>query len=366
MLRPYRVIDADGHVIERSVDWAARLPAGLRKDAPGWVRLPNGEEHFIVERKTWPTRRDFYGALGLWPEPHKPAHCWSWEREGQWDPLRRLPDMDEEGIDVAVLFGTFIGLGAASSVESPELACAIAAAYNDWLAGYCRVCPERLKGIAVLPLQDPPAAQGELRRAVRELGMVGFVAFPNLHRRLLSDERFDPVWEEAQALGVPACVHIVSTNASGVDRFDRYVFKHAFYSLDLMIAVASFVAGGVLERFPRLRVAFLEGGAGWVPWVMDRLHEHWELLPQQLPWQKRDPLEVMRSEQCYYSVEPEESTIPWVAQAVGAERLVYASDYSHWDCICPDSVKAITGRDDLSEEVKRKLLGENAARLFRL
>lgn len=366
MRLPYRVIDADGHVLEHAVDWAARLPERFRKDAPGWVTLPDGDRHFIVERKPWPTGRDFYGALGLWPEPHKPSHCWSWEREGQWDPAKRLPDMDEEGIDVAVLFGTFVGLGAASSVENPELACAISEAYNNWLAEYCRYAPDRLKGIAILPLQDPAAARLELRRAVKELGMVGFVAFPNIHGRLLSEERFDPVWEEAQALDVPVCVHIVSTNASGIDRFDRYVFKHAFYPLDLMIAVSCFAAGGILERFPRLRVAFLEGGAGWVPWVMDRLHEHWELLPQQLPWQKRDPLEVMRSEQCFYSVEPEEMTIPYVAETVGKERLLYASDYSHWDCICPDSVKAIASRGDLSDGVKRKLLGENAARLFKL
>jgi len=101
MRLPFTVIDADGHVLEHAVDWAARLPARFRKDAPGWVTLPDGDRHFMVERKTWPTRRDFYGDLGLWPEPHKAAHLWSWEREGQWDPVKRLPDMDEEGIDYA-------------------------------------------------------------------------------------------------------------------------------------------------------------------------------------------------------------------------------------------------------------------------
>ena len=71
-------------------------------------------------------------------------------------------------------------------------------------------------------------------------------------------------------------MHISSQpNSAGVDRFDRYVFKHAFYSLDTMLAVASFASGGILERFPKLKVAFMEAGAGWVPWMMDRLHEHY-------------------------------------------------------------------------------------------
>lgn len=66
------------NTLDHGVDWGARLPARFRNDPPGWGTLPNGERHFMVERKPWPTRRDFYGALGLWPDPHKPSHRWSW------------------------------------------------------------------------------------------------------------------------------------------------------------------------------------------------------------------------------------------------------------------------------------------------
>jgi predicted TIM-barrel fold metal-dependent hydrolase len=366
-MRPnYRVIDADGHVDEDRVNWAELLPERYRRNAPCWVTLPDGRRHFMVEGKLWPSKKDFYGELGMWPEPHKAAHMWSWEREGTRDPHKRIPDMDQEGIDVAVLFGTFVGLGAASSIEDPGLAMAVSVAYNNWLADYCKPYPERLKGVAIIPMQDPEAARAEARRAVEKLGMVGIQVLTNYGGKLLHEPQFDPIWEEAQGLGVPVCVHIVSTNSAGIDRFDRYVFKHAFYSLDTMLAVTSFCAGGILERFPRLKVAFLEAGVGWVPWVMDRLHEHYELLPQQMPWQKRDPLEVMKSENCYYAIEPEETTVPYVAQMVGEDRLIYASDYSHWDCLCPDSVKMIYERSDLSEGLKRKILSENAACLFGL
>jgi hypothetical protein len=133
-----------------------------------------------------------------------------------------------------------------------------------------------------------------------------------------------------------------------------------------MLAAASFVSGGILERFPKLKVAFMEAGAGWVPWLMDRLHEHYELLPQQTPWQTRDPIDWMKSENCFYAVEPEELTISFVAQMIGEENLIYASDYSHWDCICPDSVKVLQERTDISDRLKKKIFNENAARLFNL
>jgi len=366
MRLPFRVIDADGHVDEKHVNWAERMPKRYRADAPCWVSYPDGRKHMVVEGKLWPTRRDFYGALGMWPVPKKAPHIWGWDREGMQDPHKRIPDMDLEGIDTAVLFGTFIGLGALASMEDPGLAGAVCNAYNDWLAEYCAPYPERLKGIAIVPWQDPQAARMEMRRAVERKGMVGVVALTNFGGHLLHEPQFDPIWQEAEGLGIPVCVHIVSNNSVGVDRFDRYVFKHAFYALDAMISVASFAAGGILERFPNLKVSFMEAGAGWVPWIADRLHEHHELLPHMMPWQRRDPGDWIRSDRVHFSVEPDESTISYVAKTIGEERLLYASDYSHWDCQCPDSVKLLNSQPDLGEGLKKKLFGENAARLFRI
>ena len=133
-----------------------------------------------------------------------------------------------------------------------------------------------------------------------------------------------------------------------------------------MLAVNSFVAGGILERFPQLKVAFMEAGAGWVPWMLDRLNEHFELLPDQMPWQQRSPEQWIKSDNCFFAIEPEERTVPFVARLIGEDRLLYASDYSHWDCMCPDSVKAILERSDISDKLKKKILCDNAARLFNL
>lgn len=101
-------------------------------------------------------------------------------------------------------------------------------------------------------------------------------------------------------------------------------------------------------------------------YLAERLHEHYELFPDQLPAGTRDPAEHLASDRCFYTFEPEEAMVPIVAGIIGEGRLMYASDYAHFDCMCPDSVQTVAGREDLSPDLKRKLLGANAATLFNL
>ena len=120
-----------------------------------------------------------------------------------------------------------------------------------------------------------------------------------------------------------------------------------------MLAVASFVAGGILERYPKLKVGFMEAGVGWAPWLWIGFTNTLNFCRNRCPGKTR-PGEWIKSDNCYFAVEPEETTIPFVAQMVGEERLVYASDYSHWDCLCPDSVKLLRERTDFSDSLNRK------------
>jgi len=282
------------------------------------------------------------------------------------DPKARLKDMDLEGIDIAVLFGGSLSAAAIGLVENPALALATCRAYNEWLAEYCGAAPERLKGVAVVPFQDTEGGAPELRRAVRERGPIE-VRVPTWRGgRGPGGARFDPIYAAAQELGVPACVHLLSARTVGADRFDNFFLKHVFYGADVFMAFAAIIGGGVLDRFPELRLGLFEAGCGWVPYLMERMHEHWELFPDQLPHLKRDPAEHMASERCFYTIEPEETTVPFVAGRIGEGRLMYASDYAHFDCMCPESVSTVAGRADLSAGLKRKLLGENAAKLFNI
>ena len=133
-----------------------------------------------------------------------------------------------------------------------------------------------------------------------------------------------------------------------------------------MIGVMCIVGGGILERYPKLKVAFLEAGAGWVPYWMERLDEHYEYLQPTVPLIKKPPSEYMRSEQVYYSFEPDENTLNFVMEYVGEDRLVFASDYNHGDSKFPHTVESVTKRKNLSRDQLSKLMCDNAARLYNL
>ena len=180
MLKPY-VIDADGHVAESEVDWAARLEPALRDRAPRLIEV-NGRTRCLIEGHIWPIAEGpGQGNSGPFSDDLP------WDRvyrEGMRHPTARLVDMDVEGIDVAVLFGTYIGLSF-PNVGDPRLAVGLARAYNDWLAEYCAAAPDRLKGVALLPVQDVPAAVAELERATTRLGHVTGMLPTNLHGKNL-------------------------------------------------------------------------------------------------------------------------------------------------------------------------------------
>ncbi|MBI3076934.1 MAG: amidohydrolase family protein [Deltaproteobacteria bacterium] len=155
--------------------------------------------------------------------------------------------------------------------------------------------------------------------------------------------------------------------AAGTERFENYFFTHLVgHPFEQIIALACMTAGGVLERHPGLRVVFLEAGCGWAPYWLERLDEHYEVMHTLVPELPRKPSEYVRRGQCYFSCEGEEAGLPEVLGRLGEDVLVFASDYAHFDSKFPKSVKIMLERADLSEGAKRKILRENAARLYRL
>lgn len=359
----FPVIDADGHVQELHIDWAQRIAPAVRDRAPKVVPDNRGFPRLLAEGKLWPKPEGRGAGQAGGARSRKPA-----ETTGMWDPVRRLQDMDLEGIDTAVLFGTSVFLSL-PFFEDAELAIATARVYNDWLAEYCAADPRRLKGVALVPIQDPAAATAELRHAVEDLGFVavGAPAY-NSSGRNLDDPAYEPFYAEAERLGVPVCIHVGSGRpAAAADRFTNpymvHVVTHAF---EVMIGALCIVSGGVLERHPRLKCAFLEAGAGWIPYWIERLDEHYEYMQPAVPWLSKEPGTYMRSAQCYYSFEPDEKTLPYVLDFVGRDRLVFASDYNHSDSKFPETVNHMAAREDLSAETLRLVMCDNACRLYNL
>jgi predicted TIM-barrel fold metal-dependent hydrolase len=361
---PFPVIDVDGHINEKRVDWAARMPAEYRDLAPrpasGYAA---GGERFLAGGVQVPSDEEIGFREGVVAE-HDDRY-WV-NREGMFDPDERLKDMDVEGIDTAVLFGGPVGVVTISCLRDPDLATAVSRAYNDWLATeYCGANAARLKGVAALPMQDPGAAAREVHRA-RSQGHVAVMTLAHIYGKCLHHPDFDPVWQAAQESGMPVCVHIRPAQSVGADLFDHYVLKRPFFSMDLMAALNSLCLGGVMDRFPDVRFGFMEGGTGWLPWFADKLQETYELYPSGLGWVKEAPMDRLRGERVFFTIDSNDPYLPAAIEKFGAGHFMYASDYAHPDCICPETVTTLWNRQDLSPGVKRQLLHDNAARFLNL
>ena len=155
--------------------------------------------------------------------------------------------------------------------------------------------------------------------------------------------------------------------AAGTERFNTHFMVHAIgHPFEQMIALACIVCGGVLEQFPALRFAFLEAGSGWVPYWVERLHEHYERRSAEMPRMKKDVIEYIAAGNCYFAAEPDEKLVPVVIETVGDDHVLYSSDYPHTDSKFPYSVKCVKERTDISERSREKILGENALTFYGL
>ena len=342
-MKDFKVIDCDGHVEPAVV-------ARWEKYAPA----PYAE---MLTKMA----RDRFDANGDRTTP----------RRGGYDPEVRLADMDKEGIDVTVLFGSSVGLIAGPADDLPY-SVALCRAYNNWLADYCSANPDRLKGGALLPYASPEEMDKEARRTVTELGFVAVVVPPYLQlgQTLLSlyDAHFTPIFEEAERLDTTITIHGPGTHLRSFlrERYKTHFERHALdFSVSQMMASMDVICGGLLDEFKTLRFAFMEGSIGWVPWWIDRLNEHFEKLPHHVPRCIKEPSEYLKEPRTFFSCESGEKVLGYAVQVLGEDKIIYASDYPHWDCEYPESVNLILKRQDLSESAKRKILSDNGARLYK-
>jgi predicted TIM-barrel fold metal-dependent hydrolase len=194
---------------------------------------------------------------------------------------------------------------------------------------------------------------------------------PALRERNLDHPDLEPFYSACEDLDLPIAIHGapgVHLPKIGVDRFSNYIQVHCVsFPFDQMTAMTALVSGGVFERHPKLRVGFMEAGVTWVPYFLDRLHEHWEKRGDWIEggW-GRDPREYVARGQVYVSCEPDETILPAVIDACGDDFILYASDYPHWDAEWPESTQALRSRTDISETSRAKIMAENAKRFFGL
>ncbi len=351
------VIDGDGHVEEDRERLTALLPEKMRGLAPHYETQPDGSQVQYVEGKPWST--DFAFPFG--PQQHVMAG--GEVRYGGKDPKVRLEVLDSEGIDVAVLYpsvGLMFGL-----YQDPEVAAAICHAYNDWLAEYCAADPQRLVGVALLAQQNPESCATELDRCVNELGFVGGMMRPNRIQGITVDDPvYEELWSRAQDLDVPITFHegyLGGVEIVGLERVRNYATAHVMsHPMEMMTAMVTLATAGVFNRYPRLRFGFFEAGCSWAPFWVERIEEHYELMPGDF---KGGDIHGALRERAYFTFEIDEAGVPATAELGFGDRLCFASDYPHFDAVYPGVVKTLRDRH-FGTELEQKILGDNALEFF--
>jgi predicted TIM-barrel fold metal-dependent hydrolase len=368
-------IDADAHVEECEETFGEPfLPGEFQPRRPQVVGT-NGRAFWMLEDQLFPKLQgrachivgtpNAYAGTRTEISRLKPETVESMEMR---DLAQRSREMQKEGIGLQVIYPTLFL--APRLTADARLLTALYRAYNSWIAHRCAERPDEFKWVAIVPLPDVAESVRELERA-KGLGAVG-VMIPGIPEdRLLDDPTLLPFWEAVSRLDVPVGIHIAWCYP-GLNNLYTNLFASATvpFVVPTFAAFVSIVAGGILDRFPTLRVAFLEAGCEWVPfWVarMDHFYEFAvERVPRALPAAKRKPSEYLRSGQVYVSCEVEDKLLPYVIDLMGGDDyLFFASDIPHSDRMY-DSPAYFLRRSDLSETAKWKILRDNARRFYGL
>jgi uncharacterized protein len=359
----YAVIDADTHfhepldLFQRYIDpgYRAQCPS-FEMDAEGMIKLR--WPHEANEKKTPPRLKQMPSMKAILENP------------AGFDPTARLKLMDQEEVAIHVIYPTH-GLRFSRSVPDPGLAGAICRAYNRWVSEFCSHNPSRFKGVALIPINHPEVALEELRFAREDLGLpIAFLNPTPVPGLNWHHESLDPVWAALTDLDMIATFHsgtAAITNIVGIDRYELYTMNSlCSHVVEGMLCLMDMILGGVLERFPKLRVGLVETYVAWLPgWLalMD------DLQPRHLGWMNlKNPLSLLPSEyfkrQCYITAFPDDPMLDSVIDVVGDDYIAVSSDFPHMnsrrDMVA--TFKRLHG--DLPEESQRKILSTNMLRVL--
>jgi predicted TIM-barrel fold metal-dependent hydrolase len=275
-----RIMSADDHIIEAPHLWVDRVPAKYREDCPRIVEvdgrqawLYEGELTYIPMGSCRPL--EGHSEAGYPPAPGTAR--FDEIRPGCYDPVERLKDMDVDGVWGQLCFpnfARFAGHRFFLDVSDPELGLACLRTYNDYLLDeWCATDPDRLFGAVILPLHDLDLAVAELERVVAKgARAIAFsenptvLGLPSVHT-----EHWEPLWDVADAAGLPVCMHIGSSSRLLTTSPDAPPgVLVSLNGLNSMMACVDWMFSGILERHPHLKVILSEGGAGWIPYIVER------------------------------------------------------------------------------------------------
>jgi len=375
---PYdNVIDADGHVLEPPDVWEKYIDPQLR-DRTMRIRT-NSQGHEYLEIDGRPSKffdmRIFalVGTMGQSPEEAAKLVNRSYHEVapfGAMDAKERVQLLDQEGLVAAILYPT-LGLAWECEVEDPELAAAYARAYNRWIIDFCSDSGGRLIPIAHISLADPHEAARELARCVKAGAKGAFLAPYTPTNKAHAHPDHEVFWAAAQDLDVVVGIH--PTGEPPAKRvYQRFKdMKWAVWYHNVLggqgpqQAFFALWQYGLFDRFPTVKVALLESGAGWIGAALDRMDTTYETsLGKTVPLKEKPSFYFRR--QCWISGDPDETALPLIMEHVGADRFFWATDFPHFDH--PRNYLEELGQlvSSLSEQSRQGILGTNVARAYGL
>jgi predicted TIM-barrel fold metal-dependent hydrolase len=298
-------------------------------------------------------------------------------RPSCWDPVERLKDQDLDGVCAEVIY-TSLGMPLFSLPET-ELQRACFAAYNDWLAEFASYSPKRLYPIALISLDDVTDGVREMERCVkrghRGVQVCG-VAPPE--RPYYSTE-YDPFWTAAQEMQIPISLHLGTGRKSMQTQGRPGGQAMRLTGRDFMInttlapvheiqrSLCSLIFGGVLERFPRLRIVSAENDSGWFPHMLyriDHFYEKFGTMSDEMNLTMKPSDYVRRNVWVTFQ---DDMVGPMTWKIFGEDRYMWASDFPHSDSTWPHSLEVIERNfEGVPESVKRKIVCDNAVSLYRM
>ena len=372
-MQPLHVLSADSHMTEPPDLWTTRLDKQFQDRAPHVVEDKEKPGHFFIAPgiTPFPVAGGFSnGRSGEELKKHLKSG-YEAARPSGWDPVERIKDQDIDGVQAEVIYTT-LGL-ALFQLTDVKLQQACFRVYNDWVTEFRSHDPRRLHPVAMISLEDIPTAVKELGRAAK-LGLKGGMIWgaPPEDRPYFNNI-YDPFWTAAQELNMPLSLHVVSSRdastrvvmdggSSGCGNRTAIRFVHLIH--EVQKSLTSFILGGVLERFPRLKIVSAESDIGWLAHYVQRLDHAYEkfgvMVEHPLPMK---PSEYVRRQ--VWATFQDDPIGAANAVVFGEDNCMWASDFPHTDTTWPNSRKVIE-KDFASVplSITQKIVCDNAAKLY--
>jgi len=280
-------------------------------------------------------------------------------RDALRDPEKKVRDMDEKKIGIYVLSSTPFAFF--YEVED-DLAVELARFQNDQLSEMVKRYPDRFAAMATLPLQVPNDAVKELERAVGKLGLRGVEIGSHVGNRELRDEAFWPIYKTLEHLNVPIFIH--PHHVAGMERLEDFYLSNLIGNpLDTTIAAAQLIFGGVLEKYPGLKIILAHGG-GQFPYIIGRMEHGYQVRPECKEKVHRSPMAFFKN--FYFDIITHNpDALRHLINIAGSDHVLLGSDYPY-DMGDPDPVQTVSRLSGIKEEDRRRILRENAVTLFGL